>query len=82
MGGSISEDEATRQCERYVVKDDQWKRLPELREAKINVALCFFDQGKTLYCFGGATKSQGAVQMSKSIERLVKGQNTWQLLKV
>ena len=55
-GGSVSDTEATRACERYIVKDDQWKRLPEIREAKTNIGLCFFNNGGTLYCFGGAVK--------------------------
>ena len=72
-GGSISENEATKACERYIVKDDAWKRLPELRESKINVGLCFFNNGGTLYCFGGATKSMGNINLSRAIERLSKG---------
>jgi N-acetylneuraminic acid mutarotase len=72
-GGSTSENEATKACERYIVKDDQWKRLPELKEAKINIGLCFFNNGSTLYCFGGATKSMGILNQTKSIERLSKG---------
>ena len=76
-GGSINEHEATKACERYIVKDDQWKRLPELREAKINISLCFFNNGGTLYCFGGATKHAGQIHLSRSIERLSKGQNNW-----
>lgn len=77
-GGSISENEATKSCERYIIENDQWKRLPELREAKFNCSLCFFNNGSTLYCFGGVKKT-GANQMDalSSIERLSKGQNCW-----
>lgn len=55
-GGSTSDDLCTKYCERYIVKDDQWKRLPELKEAKMNIGLCFFNNGSTLFCFGGAIK--------------------------
>ena len=81
-GGAINATEATKQCERYIVKDDQWKRLPELREAKIGVGLCFFNNGGTLYAFSGAFKKEGSVTLTRSIERLSKGQNNWQLLNV
>jgi hypothetical protein len=76
-GGSTTENDATRACERYIVKDDQWKRLPEIREAKTNIGLCFFNNGGTLYCFGGAIKTHGTVNLTRSIERLSKGQNNW-----
>jgi hypothetical protein len=75
-GGSISEHEATRSCERYIVAQDQWKRLPELREAKFNVSLCFFNNGGTLYCFGGMQKNtqmRNQYTASNKIERLSKG---------
>ena len=76
-GGSVNENESTKSCERYIVKENVWKKLPELREAKINAGLCFFNQGSTLYCFGGATKTLGIINQCSSIERLSKGQNTW-----
>jgi hypothetical protein len=80
-GGRINQSEATRQCERYIVANNQWKRLPELREAKFSVSLCFFNNGSTLYCFGGIYQtSQNMMQTSKKIERLSKGQNSWQIL--
>jgi N-acetylneuraminic acid mutarotase len=81
-GGSINGAEATRACERYIVKDDQWKRLPELKEAKMNIGLCFFNNGGTLYCFGGCYKQQGVTSLSSKVERLSKGQNTWQILEL
>jgi len=56
-GGSTGPDEATRHCERYIVSTNQWKRLPELREAKFSTSLCFFNNGGTLYCFGGLLKT-------------------------
>ena len=82
-GGSISETEATKHCERYIVEQNIWKRLPELREHKFSVSLCFFNNGSTLYCFGGLTKSgRDQFEPSASIERLSKGQNQWQLMSV
>jgi hypothetical protein len=81
VGGSVNE-EATKACERYIIKEDIWKRLPELREAKINIGLCFFNNGSTLYCFGGSTRQLNLTSPTKSIERLSKGQNNWQLLNV
>ena len=59
-----------------------WKRLPELREAKFSTSLCFFNNGGTLYCFGGLVHADGPDQLAptSSIERLSKGQNNWQLL--
>lgn len=77
-GGKINENEATKHCERYIVAQNVWKRLPELREPKFNTSLCFFNNGGTLYCFGGLTQ-QGSSQLSpsSSIERLSKGQNSW-----
>jgi hypothetical protein len=56
-GGSTSEHEATKHCERYIVEQNMWKRLPELKEHKFSVSLCFFNNGSTLYCFGGLTKT-------------------------
>lgn len=80
-GGKIDENQATRHCERYIVASDTWKRLPELREAKFSTSLCFFNNGGTLYCFGGLTQQGNSqLQPSSSIERLSKGQNNWQLL--
>ena len=55
-GGKINENEATKHCERYIVAQNVWKRLPELREPKFNTSLCFFNNGGTLYCFGGLTQ--------------------------
>lgn len=55
-----------------------WKRLPELKEAKFSVSLCFFNNGSTLYCFGGLQKTSDAQMVPVStIERLSKGQNSW-----
>lgn len=54
-GGKINENEATKHCERYIVAQNVWKRLPELREPKFNTTLCFFNNGSTLYCLGGLT---------------------------
>ena len=31
-GGQISMNESTKHCERYIVDQNIWKRLPELRE--------------------------------------------------
>lgn len=82
-GGTISDSEATRSCERYIVENDMWKRLPELREPKFNCSLCFFNNGSTLYCFGGLRKKgRQAIDALNSIERLSKGQNQWQKLGV
>jgi hypothetical protein len=39
----------------------------------MNAGLCFFNNGSTLYCFGGATKNVGQINISRSIERLSKG---------
>ena len=77
-GGSVSESEATRHCERYIVEQNIWKRLPELREAKFSCSLCFFNAGSTLYAFGGLMKQgRDSFQPTQSIERLSKGQNSW-----
>ncbi len=35
-GGSVNEHEATKQCERYIVEQNAWKRLPDLNEAKFS----------------------------------------------
>lgn len=56
-GGSIDANTATKQCERYIVKEDMWKRLPDLNEPKFSQGLCFFNNGSTLYSFGGLYKS-------------------------
>lgn len=78
VGGKISDSEATKHCERYIIATNQWKRLPELKEAKISVSLCFFNNGGTLYAFGGMTQNgQGLLTPTASIERLSKGQNQW-----
>ena len=80
-GGRLNSTEATKHCERYIVSQNVWKRLPELREAKFSTSLCFFNNGGTLYCFGGLVQD-GPDQLvpTASIERLSKGQNNWQLL--
>ena len=81
VGGKINDSEATKHCERYIVAANQWKRLPEMKEAKISVSLCFFNNGGTLYAFGGMTQTgTSQLQPTRSIERLSKGQNQWQLL--
>ena len=56
-GGSVNESEATKQCERYIVDQNAWKRLPDLNEAKFSQGLCFFNNGSTLYSFGGLLKT-------------------------
>jgi len=71
-GGQTNDGVATRHCERYILKDEKWKRLPELKEAKAKPGLCFFNNGSTIYCFGGDN--------SQNIERLSKGQNSWAIL--
>ena len=77
-GGSINKDEATKHCERYIVEQNIWKRLPELREPKFSVSLCFFNNGSTLYCFGGLQKANShSFHPVNTIERLSKGQNSW-----
>eukprot|EP00347_Sterkiella_histriomuscorum_P016679 403352271 len=82
-GGSINSREATKQCERYIVKDDAWKRLPDLNEPKFSNGLCFFNNGSTLYSFGGLLKSGDQQFVSTDrIESLSKGQNTWKILEV
>jgi len=82
-GGSINANESTKQCERYIVKDDNWKRLPDLNEAKFSSGLCFFNNGSTLYCFGGLMKSgQNQYLPTDKVEVLSKGQNNWRILNV
>lgn len=77
-GGKTGENVATKHCERYIVAQDTWKRLPELREAKFSTSLCFFNNGGTLYCFGGLTTDENkGLTPTASIERLSKGQNNW-----
>ena len=44
-GGKINDSEATKHCERYIVAQNVWKRLPELKEPKFNTTLCFFNNG-------------------------------------
>lgn len=75
-GGSVNEYEATNRCERYLVHEDKWKNLPNLNEAKFNSSLCFVNDGQTLYCFGGLTKSlvtKNQYFATNLIERLSKG---------
>lgn len=79
-GGAINQGFATKSCERYIVKEDKWKRLPELKEAKMNPSLCFFNNGSTIYCFGGANPSGSMKMPINTVERLSKGQNSWQIL--
>ena len=80
-GGSTNQSEATKHCERYIVDQNIWKRLPELKEAKFSVSLCFFNNGSTLYCFGGLQKTgPNQFMPTSTIERLSKGQNSWQIL--
>jgi len=33
-GGSINKESTTKQCERYIVASNTWKRLPELRQSR------------------------------------------------
>lgn len=83
VGGSTDESNCTKHCERYIVNQNIWKRLPELKEPKFQASLCFFNNGGTLYCFGGLKKlGPSQFEACKSIERLSKGQNHWQLLSV
>lgn len=72
-GGQINNTDATKHCERYIVDQKIWKRLPELKEAKFSVSLCFFNNGSTLYCFGGLQKINEQMQPVSTIERLSKG---------
>lgn len=77
-GGSINKNEATKHCERYIVEQNLWKRLPELKEPKFSPSLCFFNNGSTLYCFGGVQKTgSNSFLPINTIERLSKGQNSW-----
>lgn len=79
----MNESEATKQCERYIVEQNAWKRLPDLNEAKFSQGLCFFNNGSTLYSFGGLLKtSQHQYQPTEKIESLSKGQNSWKILNV
>ena len=75
-GGSINEYESTNKCERYLVLEDKWKNLPNMNESKFHSSLCFFNNGQTLYCFGGLTKSLASKNQyvaSSMIEKLSKG---------
>lgn len=73
-GGSINKNEATKHCERYIVEQNLWKRLPELKEPKFSPSLCFFNNGSTLYCFGGVQKTgSNSFLPINTIERLSKG---------
>ena len=81
VGGSIGENDVTKTCERYIIEDDIWKRLPELNEPKGSASVCFFNKGSSIYCFGGIIKnSEGILQATDSIERLSKGENYWKKL--
>lgn len=45
--------------------------------------MCFFNNGSTLYSFGGLLKTnQNQYQPTDKIESLSKGQNTWKILQV
>ena len=46
--------------------------------------LCFYNNGSTLYSFGGLAKDPhtGSLQPTDRIESLSKGQNNWKLLEV
>ena len=82
-GGSTSKETTTKHCERYIVATDTWKRLPELRQSRFQTSMCFFNNGGTLFCFGGLErKDANMFDAIDSIERLSKGQNTWQLLTI
>jgi len=82
-GGSTSREATSRHCERYIVATNTWKRLPELRQSRFQTSLCFFNNGSTLFTFGGMEKSSShSFDPLDSIERLSKGQNTWALLSV
>ena len=73
-GGSVNEYESTNKCERYMVTENKWKTLPDLNESKCNPSLCFFNDGNTLYCFGGLIKTERMIyHTSDKIERLSKG---------
>ena len=76
--GTLNKNEATKHCERYIVEQNLWKRLPELKEPKFSPSLCFFNNGSTLYCFGGVQKTgSNSFLPINTIERLSKGQNSW-----
>lgn len=71
-------EKATKQCERYIVAQNAWKRLPDLNEEKFSMSLCFFNNGSTLFCFGGLLKAgYNMYKPTATIERLSKGQNHW-----
>lgn len=77
-GGSTNKENTTRHCERYIVATNTWKRLPELRQSRFQTSMCFFNNGGTLFCFGGMEKKDThSFAAIDSIERLSKGQNTW-----
>jgi N-acetylneuraminic acid mutarotase len=47
------------------------------------MGLCFFNNGSTLYAFGGLLKNGAhSYQPSSTIESLSKGQNNWKILNV
>ena len=71
-GGSTSREATTRHCERYIVATNTWKRLPELRQSRFQTTLSFFNNGSTLFAFGGMVKSH-QFDLLDSIERLSKG---------
>lgn len=81
-GGSVNEQEATKQCERYIIDQNAWKRLPDLNEPKFSMGLCFFNNGSTLYSFGGLLKNGNSFTPTSVIESLSKGQNNWKVLNV
>ena len=69
VAGGYHEGELTRSVEAYSIKDNAWKTLPQLNEAKCSVSLCAL-QGRYLYCFGGLTKSENGAFLLASIEVL------------
>jgi len=84
IGGMKNESEVTEQCERYIVDQDVWKRLPSLNVAKANPSICFMNNGSTLYCFGGLKSIGGGLSFEpcNEIEVLRKGSPKWELMSV
>lgn len=70
VAGGYHNGDLTRTCEAYSLKDQRWRNLPPMNEAKCSVTLCTLN-GRYLYCFGGLSKQDsGSAFLLGSIEVL------------
>ena len=69
VAGGYFSGNLTRSCEVYSIKDNVWRELQALNEAKCSVTLCTLN-GRYLYCFGGLAKKLDGAFLLNSIEVL------------